>query len=135
MGLEATAAVRRYVDALLARDFAAVLAAFAPDAVIDEDRGLPYCGEHRGRDGIAALLRSVGRTFDVRHLEHQVFDAGTKVVATFRVAVTARATGRSAETTVVELFTVGDEGITHLDVYYKDATAITSLCEGDTSEG
>jgi len=47
-------------------------------------------------------------------------DAGDVVVGTLDLTFTSRATGASVRTNVVEIYTVVDGLIRHIDVYYKD---------------
>ena len=52
---------------------------------------------------------------------------GDKVVLYYRLTFTARASGKSVEMGVAEVFTVRDGLIAELDVYYKNPSAVVAL--------
>ena len=49
------------------------------------------------------------------------------IVSRFRLTFAARASGRTTEMSLVELYRVSDGLIVELDVYYKDPSAVTAL--------
>jgi hypothetical protein len=57
----------------------------------------------------------------------QFFDAGDFVVVKATGRFTSHASGQSAVTELVELFTVRDGKLIDMDIYYKDPGAVAAL--------
>jgi uncharacterized protein len=49
------------------------------------------------------------------------------VALRFSLTFTSRATGKSVEMNLVEIYTLANDTIIDLDVYYKDPSAVTAL--------
>src|SRR5258708_35779660 len=120
--------VRRFTSALVAGDVPGCLALLHPDNVFDEAEGLPFGGDYSGSEGFIRLLKDVGRLFEVKLSEPQVTDAGDCVLVRLTGTFTSRATGRTLETPVVDLYTVRDGKVARVDVFYKDTNAMAALC-------
>jgi ketosteroid isomerase-like protein len=129
--VEAVETVRRFTAALAAGDVKTCLELLQPDNVFDEAAGLPFGGDYSGPEGFIRLLKDVGRLFEVKLSEPQVSDAGDRVLVRLTGTFTARATGRTLETPVVDLYTVRDGKVAHVDVFYKDTRAMAELCAED----
>lgn len=119
--------VQRFVRALRAGDYQTCYSLFDRDAVIDEAKNLPFGGVHRGPDVFRGLARSLAKLFTIELGEPMIQAAGPRVILTYEVTLTSRATDRCATMPVVDLFTVRDGLITHLDVFYKDTYEIFKL--------
>jgi ketosteroid isomerase-like protein len=126
--VEAVETVRRFTAALAAGDVTTCLELLHPDNVFDEAAGLPFGGDYSGHEGFIRLLKDVGRLFEVKLSAPQVSDAGDCVLVRLTGTFTARATGRTLETPVVDLYTVRDGRVARVDVFYKDTRAMADLC-------
>jgi ketosteroid isomerase-like protein len=98
------------------------------DLVVHEAGGLPFSGEYHGPQGFRALMTTMNERLELAAgpIARAALTDGT-VVSRFRLRFTARATGRSVEMDLVELYGVRDGLIVDLDVYYKDPAAVTAL--------
>ena len=111
------------IKSMASKDYESANALFAPDVVVVEPDSVPfYSGTHRGweavqRDLFGPMLTNYDLTVNPGTKAH---DAGDVVVGTLDLTVTSRATGASVRTNVVEIYTVVDGLIRHIDVYYKD---------------
>ena len=101
------------------------------DFVTHEAGGLPYSGEYHGAEGFFELLGKMNEGLELT-LGHSVQFLLAENTAAMRshVTFTSRATGNSVEMSLVEVYTVRDELIVELDVYYKDPAAVTALLAG-----
>ncbi len=116
--MAATGAERRNERRSLLRD----------DFVLHESGGLPFSGDYHGPQGFFELL---GKMNDVLELEAGPVTTdplgNEAVAARFRLTFISRATGKSIEMGLVEIYTVRDGQIAELDVYYKDPAAVAAL--------
>ena len=98
------------------------------DFVVHEAGGLPFSGDYHGSQGFFELLN---RMNDVLELTAGPITTaplgGDTVAARFRLTFTSRASGKSVEMRLVEIYTVRDGRIAELDVYYKDPAAVAAL--------
>ncbi|QLL09154.1 nuclear transport factor 2 family protein [Mycobacterium vicinigordonae] len=102
----------------------------ADEFVAYEAGGLPYSGEYHGPQGFFELLGKMTDAMDLAMGESvQYLLADNTVGLRSRVTFTARATGKSVEMGLVEVYTVRDGLIVELDVYYKDPAAVAALLE------
>jgi hypothetical protein len=70
--------------------------AFHPDVVIHEPEALPYGGDWRGLEGVAALFRAMRETWsDIRAEDMRSARDGDTVFMACTLHLTSRATGRS----------------------------------------
>jgi hypothetical protein len=135
MSAEDVEVVRRFTAGLRSGEVAACLELLHPENVFDEAEGLPFAGDYSGHEGFMRLLKDVNRLFEVKLAEPQISDAGDCVVVQLTGTFTSRATSRSAEMPVVDLYRVRDGKVAHVDVYYKDTRAMYALiAEGDGHE-
>jgi uncharacterized protein len=96
--------------------------------VVHEAGGLPYSGDYHGPQGFLDLLATMNEALEVTPgpIVRDVL-SDDMVISRFRLAFTARASGKSAEMNLVELYRVSDGLIVELDVYYKDPSAVATL--------
>jgi uncharacterized protein len=80
-----------------------------------EAGGLPYSGEYHGPQGFFDLL--------AKTTEGVEFTLGPDPQCLWR------ASGKSVEMRLVEVYTVRDGLIVKLDVYYKDPSAVAALLD------
>ena len=98
--------------------------------VVSEAGGLPYSGEYLGPRGFFDVMAKMDELFDVALVELvQTLGSDDTVAVRFRLRFTGRATDKSAEVGMVEVYTIRDGLIAELDVYCKDPSAITALLE------
>jgi ketosteroid isomerase-like protein len=110
------------------QDLAAMEALLAPDFVIHEVDGLPYGGVYKGYAGWMELLARIGATWEglaptVRHL---VGD-GRHFAVLMDLTLTAKATGRTLDTSIFEMWTVEDGKIKEVRPFYWDTRAVADL--------
>jgi ketosteroid isomerase-like protein len=122
------AVVRAFTDAMRAGDIDTCLTMIAPDLVFSEAESLPFGGDYHGEDGFLQLLREVGRHLKVELGTPEI--TGGKGLVAVRVdgTMTARATGRSMQMDVVDLYRLSAGKVTRVDVFYKEPTAVADLC-------
>ncbi len=98
------------------------------DFVLHAAGDVPYSGDYVGAEGFTELITKM---MDVLELapstEMQYLVDGGTVAIYYRLTFTARASGRSVEMGMAEVFSVRDGLIAELDVYYKNPAAVTAL--------
>lgn len=125
---ESVAVVSRFGAALGAKDMDAVRALLHQDFIVHEAGGLPYSGDYHGPQGFVDLLTTMNEKLELAPgpITRDRLDDDT-VVSRVKLRFTARASGRSVEMTLVELYRVSRGLIVELDVYYKDPSAVAAL--------
>jgi ketosteroid isomerase-like protein len=124
---------RAVFDAVRARDGDALLAAYADDIVIVDDRGLPYGGEFHGREGAIAHSLGFVQTWDQyqddadRDPEEVLIDAGATVVALWRLR--ARAGGHRLDQATVSVMAVSEGVVTRLEMFHQDTAAVNTFLD------
>jgi ketosteroid isomerase-like protein len=122
------AIVQRFSTAVREGDFDEMGRLLHDDFVAREAGGLPYSGDYRGLSGFRDLL---GKMNDAMTLSPGPFTSEplgeSAVVLRFSLTFTARASGKSVTMNLIEVYTLRDEKIVDLDVYYKDPAALTAL--------
>ena len=125
---DAQATVGKFVQAIVERRFDDARGLLHDEFVVHEAGGIPYSGEYHGPQGFFELF---GKISDDLELEPdrtiQYLLADDTVAMRYRLKFTARASGRSVEMSLVEIYTVRDGLVVELDVYYKDPSAIAAL--------
>ncbi|MEU7786086.1 nuclear transport factor 2 family protein [Amycolatopsis sp. NPDC049159] len=110
-------------------DFAALAPFFAPDVVLHQAAALPYGGDWRGHEGMAAFFAAMSHTWDVFELVDQAFLATTSpLVVLTHVHARARATGRELDFPILQTITVTGGRITEVRPFYWDTAAIAAAC-------
>jgi uncharacterized protein len=98
------------------------------DFVVHEAGGLPFSGDYHGSDGFFELLNKMNDVLELTVGPVTTDPLGDDaVVARFRLTFISRASGKSVEMSLVEIYTVRDGRIAELDVYYKDPGAVAAL--------
>lgn len=99
-----------------------------PDIVIHEATSLPYGGEWRGLDGVAAFLAKLSETYDSASVQDRsiLVDGPVAVVLTHSV-VRSRRTGRSMQNAVLQRNLVVDGLITEMRPFHWDTAAVQEL--------
>ncbi|MGW4774734.1 nuclear transport factor 2 family protein [Nocardia sp. NPDC004278] len=113
--------VRGLYDALSKGDVPGVLAALAPDVIVDEPSQLPYGGVHRGREVFVQSILGVMMGYaNVAITDAEVFDGPADVIGTLTGTLTAHTTGERFPLTMVEIYQVEDGTVHKIDVYVKN---------------
>jgi ketosteroid isomerase-like protein len=98
------------------------------DFVLHESGGLPFSGDYHGPSGFFELLDTMNDVLELAAGPITTEPLGDNAVAArFRLTFVSRASGKSVEMPLVEIYTVRDGRIAELDVYYKDPAAVTAL--------
>jgi hypothetical protein len=98
------------------------------DFIVHEAEGLPFSGDYHGSEGFFELLKRMNDVLELRAGPVTTDPLGDDAVAArFRLTFTSRASGKSVEMGLVEIYTVRHGRIAELDVYYKDPAAVAAL--------
>jgi uncharacterized protein len=98
------------------------------DFVVHEAGGLPFSGDYHGSQGFFELLNAMNDVLELTAGPITTDPLGEDAVsARFRLTFISRASGKSVEMGLVEIYTVRDGRIAELDVYYKDPAAVAAL--------
>ena len=128
----ATAAVRRFIDAVSAMDIDAMAAVLHPDIVVIEPEGLPYGGIYQGSEVFfTTLLPEIAGAFTLEVEDVQIFDGGSSAACQMTAVYTSRRTGSVVRMPYVEVYQVAEGLITKTDVYPQDVTALSRWMEAN----
>lgn len=119
--------VSAFFERLGAGDVPGALALMHDQVRLTEPDGLPTGGEYVGRDGFVSFLEKTRSVYEATIHAQKVSDAGDVTLVEFDATFTSRATGAHVDTRIVELYTVVDGLITHIDVYPKDSRAMYEI--------
>ena len=98
------------------------------DFVVHEAGGLPFSGDYHGWQGFLELLNRMNDVLELTVGPITTDPLGDGAVAArFRLTFISRASGKSVEMGLVEIYTVRDGRIAELDVYYKDPAAVAAI--------
>ncbi|MEV5592604.1 nuclear transport factor 2 family protein [Streptomyces sp. NPDC052496] len=114
-------------------DFSPLAACLSPDVVLHQSPDLPYAGAWHGPEGLERFMGVMGRLWrSMEFLEQRQLVDGDEVVITSRVRFTARATGRTLTTTIVQLITVRDGLLHEIRPFYWEPAAVAEICAPQT---
>lgn len=102
-----------------------------PTFHVEQPSSLPHGGVHHGPAGMAAMAEAFGRHWTRTIGPATVGQLGDQVVQVTHQRWTARATGRTAEVDVVELFTVRDGQVAAIRVFPQDTHALLDTLAPD----
>jgi hypothetical protein len=89
---------------------------------------VPYSGEYRGPQAFFELLAMMNEGLELTPgATPQYLLAAETVAVRSRLKFTGRASRRSVEMSLVEIYTVRAGLIVELDMYYKDPSAVAAL--------
>ena len=121
--------VRRFVRALLEKDFETSSALLHPEVVFHEPNGLPYGGSWEGMEGIAALFQKILSEYSFEVVDADVADAGDRILVEAKIEFTSNRSGASMTQTIAEIYRVQDGKIIEDWIFYHDIPALTGLHE------
>ncbi|HEV7579151.1 MAG TPA: nuclear transport factor 2 family protein [Mycobacterium sp.] len=125
---EPQATVGRFVQAVIEGRIDDARSLLHDDFVLHEAGGLPYSGEYRGPQAFFGLFANMNEQMELTpDPAIQYLLADNTVAIRYRLKFSARASGKSVEMGLVEIYTVRNGLITELDVYYKDPSAVAAL--------
>ena len=125
---EVQATVNSFTQAVVEDRFDDGRSLLHDDFVVYEAGGVPYSGEYHGPDGFFELYGKMKQAMELTPGEAVQYFLGHDTVAIRgRLKFTSRASGKSVEMSLVEIYTVRDGLIVELDVYYKDPSAVAAL--------
>jgi hypothetical protein len=120
------ALVKRAYKAFQKGDIKAVLRTMAEDIEWDSPsiEGQPFSGFHRGKKEVEQFFQELGQHEEVLEFEPQEFIAeGKQVVAILRYRSRVKATGETAETPLVHVFTIQGGKVTRFFEMFDTARA------------
>ena len=106
-------------------DFAVIAQTLDPDCVLHQPASLPYGGEWRGPAGFEAWMKAFGAqwsSLEVR--DPRFYPSGDLVVSHSHVHAVARASGRTIDWPLLQLFRVRDGRILELRPFHWDTAAM-----------
>ncbi len=122
------ATVRRFMAATGAERRNERCSLLHDDFVVHEAGGLPFSGDYHGAQGFFELLNRMNDLLELKAGPITTDPLGNDAVAArFGLTFISRASGKSVQMGLVEIYTVRDGRIAELDVYYKDPAAVAAL--------
>jgi ketosteroid isomerase-like protein len=103
-------------------DLEALFAAFADDIVwVNHTPTSTFYGEHKGVDGMRAMIEKIGSELDISHFQLQTLVAdGDHVVALVEQGFTNKSTGAAHQGPLIHVREVHDGRITRVDEFEGD---------------
>lgn len=109
-------------------DFVEVLCALDPDIRWHQEDGLPYAGDHVGREAVAQLLRDILSDWDHLDIEPRTFKTSGGLVAVFGAyEAEGKVTGFRFHDRFVHLWSVEGSRISRSRLYRNAAHAMRDL--------
>ena len=121
--------VRSFIERFSSGDIEAASQHLDDRAVIDEAGDLPYSGRYVGPRGLHQFVKKIPYSLRTQIQSVEVASAGSFVVSKLRLRFASRSTGREVAMEAVEIYMIEAGLITHVDVYYKSASAIRALVD------
>jgi ketosteroid isomerase-like protein len=97
------------------------------DFVVHEPPGLPYGGDYHGVQAFFELLHKIDTALELTPLSVEHLEPGDTVLARTLLRFTSRASGQRMDIRLTNIFSLRDDRIAELDVYYEDPSAIGTL--------
>lgn len=114
------AAVQKFFDCVKAGDADGALAQLTEDVVVEEMGGIPHSGTFHGPAGFAQILQMFAENYSGFDLDvKSVNDAGDFIVGRMDLTVTSKNGDVEISMPITEHYTMRDNRICHVDVYYK----------------
>jgi ketosteroid isomerase-like protein len=129
MSTEAVAAASKLLDSIIAGDMDTALSALRADLVVHEAASLWYPGDWKGPEGFLQVIGLMTSKVDLKVHGYEVFDAGARAVMNAQVTFTSKATGRTLDMSIVEIYQARDGQLIDMDIYYKDTAAVCALAD------
>lgn len=115
------ATVHRFFDSVKAGDAETALAQLTDDVIVDEMGDVPHTGTFHGPEGFGKILQMFGENYSGFELDvKSVNDAGDFIVGRMTMTVTSKNGEVTISMPITEHYTMRDNKICHVDVYYKN---------------
>jgi len=114
-------------------DVETALSTLHPELVVHEPDSLWYPGDWHGPQGFSDIIGLMTSKLDLEIKSYETFDSPQATVMRAEVTFTSKATGRSVDLSVVEVYKARDGRIIDMDIYYKDTAAVIALAEESRS--
>jgi ketosteroid isomerase-like protein len=124
------ALVRRMYDAFATRDLDAIVAIVGPDIEITQTALLPWGGEYRGLEGLAAFFGKLTENITSAVTPHAIYSAGDRVVQAGRTAGTVNASGTAFDIDEVHILTVRDGKVVRFEAHIDTPAMLAALGTG-----
>jgi ketosteroid isomerase-like protein len=121
------AIVRRWYDALAARDADTVRDLFAEDGEVWQTPELPWGGSYQGHDGLLTFFLTLVGTITSAVTEEGLFAAGDHVVQRGRTAGTVNANGAEFDVPEVHVFELRDGKVVKFTAYIDTPLMLAAL--------
>lgn len=120
--------IRRCYDAIRNGDLPGLLDCLNPEIIMNRPTALAWSGERRGRDYcVNSVLSQVMSLVTIDVAESHIYECDTNIVGSWSGQLIARNSSEKMDVKVVEIFSVEDDLVTHIDVYYKDPVAVAEF--------
>jgi len=133
--------IRCLFKAVEERDFAGVLAAYAPEIVIRDAESLPYGGVYHGLEGAKQHIEGAAQTWNnlqplaERKMDAVFLDAEDYVIVLWRLKGLAASNGRKLDLPTVSVYKMHSGKIVESQMFYADTVAILQFLESDLHFG
>jgi hypothetical protein len=131
------AIVKKFLLCFLTDDFAGAMDMLTDDFVLRECECLPYGGDWVGKDAFSRMSKKFRETWTAHSRndsEHVYIDGGEVLVCCVALTpVTARSSGVSMDLYAAEIFTMRDQKIAKLEVFYWDTKRIFDATMADAA--
>jgi ketosteroid isomerase-like protein len=127
MSQECLDAASKLLDSVMAGDMGAALGTLHAENVVHEPASLWYGGDWKGPGGFAEILGLMTSKLDLKVNSYVVLDGGDHAVMKAEVTFTSKASGRTLDMPVVELYRSRDGQLVDMDIFYKDTAAVLEL--------
>ena len=123
--------IQQMYQAAARGDMENALAALDENLIVYEQESLPYGGRYEGHAGFQKLFENLAAVWDDFNFALQEFlDAGDAVIAVVRLPGTARATGKSLDMTMYELWRIrGGKAVECRSIVWDTARMLETLGE------
>ena len=129
MGASEHEVVSRFIKAFGGQDFETAAELLDPEIVFHEPAGLPYGGEGKRLEGIAALAEQILSEYSFEVREVEVRDAGERILVEAKADFTSRRSGASITESIVEIYRLEDGKVVENWIFYHDVPALAGLHE------
>jgi len=120
--------VKKLYACLPAGDWDTYAALTQPDFCVVEASSLPYAGVHQGMDGFMKLIEIVFGTFSEFDAQPAgYYQNGDTVMVDVNIRMTGRASGKTIDTQLIEVFRFKDGKLAEIKPYYFDSDLINSI--------
>ncbi|GAA1828358.1 hypothetical protein GCM10009836_02630 [Pseudonocardia ailaonensis] len=127
-GPDAVSVLAGFYDSYRSRNWSELAERTGPDAVWRQAASLPWAGEWKGADGFAAMMARIAECATLTVTGNRSTALGADgVLVEVDATFTARTSGRSLDTRVLELYRVRDGLVDGADAFYLDTHALAGL--------